>query len=171
MRSRTRSQTFVLGAFIFFSNVALAGRVLSHYPTPLEIDRLLDQGLTSLEIRGGYDPVIGVFARIEYPSSSHADNLKLLSSIPVHLVTNAGAYPSRKAIQRLNDLENNVKLSVIIEGCLSSATERNRILQFERPAAITIQCNTVRETVRAEKIAAGIHQQNENVRITIETLN
>lgn len=144
-----------------------------HYVTKNEIAKLEKDGVTRLMIGGAcqgrdYDNVRGRSDSVGYPAGPHIKSMNGAATLTFDLCVTSSAFPSPEQSRRINELSEKVDVALNLLQCLSTDSEKRRLLSLERPATVHISCNSNLDSDRARKIAAEVESERPHLRIDVQ---
>lgn len=125
---------------------------MDRYPSSSDVRRMQRQGITSLVISPVDRP--GSPASLNFPDQAKVNRLNDFdqAAITVHAVTSS--YPDPAP---LNKLKAHVAVEGVIDNCLTSSSEKARLLKIRRAVSVTVLCRTDNQVAKAERLAAEIN--------------
>ena len=148
-------------------------RYYTRYINRNEVAKLVRDDVTHVVVSGNYSDGNGGGGttgrpRLEYPSTTHVQTMNGAKGIGFDIFPISSAFPSPEQTKRINSLHETIRVVVAVEQCLSTESEKNRLLGFERPIDVRVECHSNLAADRALKLAAEIMNQKKHIRVIVE---
>lgn len=140
-------------------------RYLTYYPSPQTAQELKRDNVEKLIVQAQTRAQM-----IGYPSSKNVTTLNSLAPMEIEIFME-GSYPSASNVKDINRLEEHIVPSLRIDKCLSSESERARLMGFNRGIGVTILCPTQDQYERAQRLADEIQSKKPFIKIEVRSVH